>query len=170
MNMKKQLKSCLYCQKKVPKDRKIYCSYECSWRDYKRKNRERIYKQWREYYERRKKKDPNWLHKTYERRKFNEPNYWEKRKKYGKISRAKIRKEVIEHYGGKCKCCGETVYEFLGIDHINGRGTKHRKSISYHIYSWLRRNNYPKGYQVLCHNRNLAKGFYGDCPHKKRRI
>lgn len=32
---------------------------------------------------------------------------------------------------------------------------------------WQRKNNYPKGFQVLCHNCNLAKGFYGKCPHQK---
>lgn len=31
---------------------------------------------------------------------------------------------------------------------------------------WLRRNNYPNGFQVLCHNCNMAKGFYGKCPHQ----
>src|SRR5262245_47553294 len=33
------------------------------------------------------------------------------------------------HYGTECACCGETHIEFLGIDHINGGGHKHRKEI-----------------------------------------
>jgi len=56
----------------------------------------------------------------------------------------------------------------LGIDHINGGGGKHRKELTIQgitIYIFLKRNNYPKEYQVLCHNCNLAKGFYGECPH-----
>ena len=32
---------------------------------------------------------------------------------------------------------------------------------------WMIKNNFPKGFQVLCHNCNLAKGFYGKCPHEK---
>ena len=43
-------------------------------------------------------------------------------------------------YGGyKCTCCGETEPKFLSIDHT--------------------------GYQILCHNCNMALGSYGYCPH-----
>lgn len=51
------------------------------------------------------------------------------------------------------------------IDHINGGGTKHRKQIGSHIYNWIKNNEFPEGFQVLCFNCNLAKGFYGVCPH-----
>jgi hypothetical protein len=37
---------------------------------------------------------------------------------------AKLRGEYIEPYGNKYKCCGETTYEFLTIDHIQGDGDK----------------------------------------------
>jgi hypothetical protein len=47
------------------------------------------------------------------------------------------------------------------MDHINGGGTKHRKSISTDIYQWIKNNNYPDGFQVLCHNHNMEKAFYG---------
>lgn len=79
----------------------------------------------------------------------------------------KIRKEVIEHYGGKCACCGETFIGFLAIDHINNDGYKHKKQFggSMAITYWLRQNKYPKGFQVLCHNCNMAKAFYGGCPN-----
>lgn len=32
---------------------------------------------------------------------------------------------------------------------------------------WCRRNGYPKGFRVLCHNCNMAIGFYGYCPHSR---
>ena len=87
---------------------------------------------------------------------------------------AKIRLECLIHYSGgipKCVCCGETEIKFLGIDHINNDGAKHRKQLSRgsRITYWLKRQGYPKGYQVMCHNCNLAKGFYGICPHKKHK-
>ena len=73
-----------------------------------------------------------------------------------------------------CVCCGESYYEFLAVDHIEGGGNSHRKSLSKtnsvhygDLYNWLIKNNFPKGFQILCHNCNLAKGFYGSCPHKK---
>lgn len=77
-----------------------------------------------------------------------------------------IRREVLEHYGSICTCCGEREQKFLCIDHIGGWGNKHRKEVKTKIYAWLIKNNYPEGLQVLCHNCNMAKGFYGICPHK----
>ena len=89
----------------------------------------------------------------------------EKRKEDGR----KRRIEVIKHYGNKCKCCSEKEFKFLAIDHINGKGKKHRFSVcsgsSDAFYRWIVKN-YPDYLQVLCHNCNLAKGFYGKCPHK----
>jgi hypothetical protein len=83
------------------------------------------------------------------------------------------RKEVLDHYGSKCACCGESCYEFLTIDHINNDGKEHRKLIGQqHLYHWLRKNGYPDGFQILCWNCNSAKHHYGVCPHlaKKKRI
>jgi hypothetical protein len=81
-----------------------------------------------------------------------------------------LRQTVLSHYGNRCTCCGETTYEFLAIDHINNNGAKHRKEIGLggsRIYRWLKDNNYPDGFQVLCHNCNQAKGHYGECPHQR---
>lgn len=81
----------------------------------------------------------------------------------------KLRTDVLNAYGNKCQCCGESHREFLAIDHMNNDGTEHKKSLSLKsaqaFYTWLRKNNYPQGFQVLCHNCNMAKGFYGRCPH-----
>ena len=81
--------------------------------------------------------------------------------------RNRVRKEVIEKYGGKCNCCGESNLVFLAMDHIDGGGGKHLKQIKNHISFWLRKNNYPIGFQVLCHNCNMAKHILGVCPHVK---
>jgi hypothetical protein len=85
----------------------------------------------------------------------------------------RVKLEVFQYYSGGtpvCKCCGESNMAFLSIDHINGRGTQHRKEIriqsGIRFYFWLRRNNFPLGYQVLCHNCNQGKWAYGECPHK----
>ena len=85
-----------------------------------------------------------------------------------------VKKEVFDHYGNNCTCCGEKEIAFLSIDHINGNGVKHRLQISglkregagSRTYSWLRKNNYPPGFQVLCMNCNWAKSR-GGCPHQK---
>ncbi len=82
-----------------------------------------------------------------------------------------LRHEVLCHYASaptpNCSCCGESHYEFLAIDHINGGGTKHRKGRGAAMMAiWLKKNNFPEGFRVLCHNCNLSRGFYGFCPHE----
>lgn len=81
-------------------------------------------------------------------------------------SRARLRAAIFDHYGTKCVCCGETEPKFLCIDHINGGGAKHVREIGGNFYHWLKKSGYPEGFQVLCHNCNMAKGFYGSCPHQ----
>lgn len=79
-----------------------------------------------------------------------------------------LRMEVILAYGGRCVCCGESQYEFLALDHVNNDGASHRASsscIRRRIYHWAKMNDYPDTLQVLCHNCNCAKGYYGYCPH-----
>ena len=49
-------------------------------------------------------------------------------------------------------------------------GNKHRKQLKafgVELYAFLRREGWPPGYQILCHNCNLSKGYYGLCPHWK---
>jgi predicted transposase YbfD/YdcC len=65
------------------------------------------------------------------------------------------RVEVLEHYGGKCVCCGETEPYFLAVDHISGDGNSHRRKINKWgsgFFKWLIDNQFPDGFQVLCHN------------------
>jgi hypothetical protein len=91
------------------------------------------------------------------------------RSKIAKKINHKLKQEVISHYGGKCKCCGEDHWEFLTIDHVGGGGAEHRRKIGggNKIYYWLRKNNYPKGFRVLCVGCNFSLGMYGYCPHQK---
>lgn len=87
--------------------------------------------------------------------------------------RSNVRKQVLTHYGGdppKCACCEETELNFLSLDHINGGGKKHRKAIGSHFFEWIIKNNFPHGFEVLCFNCNYAKGFFGICPHKAKKI
>jgi hypothetical protein len=91
-----------------------------------------------------------------------------------RVYRIALRNQALELYGKTCACCGEHRYEFLDIHHVEGGGNKHRKSISgnknfggYLFLLWLKRNNWPSGFQVLCSNCNGADGFHGECPHQK---
>lgn len=85
------------------------------------------------------------------------------------------RLKALQHYSGAdvpfCACCGESQVEFLALDHINGGGARHRRGgqSASSIALWVQRHGFPPGFQVLCHNCNLAKGFYGVCPHQHQR-
>lgn len=80
----------------------------------------------------------------------------------------KLRLEVLTALGGHCVNCGQTYEGFLTIDHINNDGAAHRKTVpSNNLYYWLRRNNYPPGFQLLCWNCNCFKGCRGVLPDGK---
>lgn len=94
---------------------------------------------------------------------------------YKKIYDRNQKQIVVDNYGGKCNCCGESKIEFLTIDHVNNNGAEDRKlhkdKTGSGMYRWLIKNNFPKdNYQLLCFNCNCAKGFYGVCPHQKLKI
>ena len=92
-----------------------------------------------------------------------------KRLAWTKQYNQQVKIEVFKHYGGKCKCCGESILEFLAIDHRNGGGYKHRLALGFlgmRFYFWIRRNKYPKNLQILCHNCNQATSWKRECPHK----
>ena len=72
------------------------------------------------------------------------------------------RQEVLKRYGNICAFCGEGFIPFLTIDHINNDGHEHRTKFGNGLYAWLRRNNYPDGFQTLCFNCNCGKSKIGD--------
>ena len=109
-----------------------------------------------------------------------------------KAYRARDRLLALQAYGGehpKCSCpsCEEDRLPFLSIDHINGDGSQHRKELRTAqkrtketfkhdrtagsdtepggsvFFRWLRKNNYPDGYRVMCYNCNTARAN-GPCP------
>lgn len=91
-----------------------------------------------------------------------------------KARREKHRQQVLQHYGNKCACCGETEEHFLTIDHINNDGAKHKRALKRTdpatMRKWIIDNNYPDIFQILCYNCNCAKGKLGYCPHSKVRL
>lgn len=103
-----------------------------------------------------------------ERDKWRSPEALARRKKKAKvrnqIRRTKRRRETrllaIAHYGGCCAWCGETIGQFLTIDHINENGAELRRLVKAQrneIHLWLWKQGWPTGYQILCFN----------CQHKK---
>jgi hypothetical protein len=102
---------------------------------------------------------------------------------YNRKSSLKLKRQVMDAYGGECACCGETELVFLTIDHIDDNGAEHRREMAAErgngtteysqagarTYRWLRDNGFPQGFQVLCANCNCGKHWNGGvCPHEMK--
>jgi len=82
------------------------------------------------------------------------------------VYKMKLKIEVLVHYSTRnypvCAQCGIRDIDVLTIDHIKGGGSEHKKvlgSLGSKLYYWLRQNDYPLGYQVLCFNCNFKKSL-----------
>ena len=96
---------------------------------------------------------------------------WNKLSHRDKRKRTSLRERVLEKLGRFCACCGETINQFLTVDHINNDGYLDRrtekrgntKSLFRKILSGERTD-----LQILCWNCNLGKNVNGGvCPHIK---
>ncbi len=101
---------------------------------------------------------------------------YQRTKASGKLARKryydKWKKQVFDHYGYQCVCCGEDEHRFLTIDHMNDNGAQQRELVGagYVFFKWLVANNYPNDYRVLCHNCNTGRFRNGGkCPHETRK-
>ena len=107
-----------------------------------------------------------------------------------KVRRDSLRQSVLLGYSKRhsnsdipsCNCCGENSHtEFLAIDHVLGR--KQMDSVpelvkigyssklkDYFLYEWIVDNNFPEGFQILCHNCNQSKANtkHNSCIHGNR--
>lgn len=57
----------------------------------------------------------------------------------------KLKTELLKQYVKACNCCGESIIQFLTIDHDEGNGNLHRKELfkynvgGVHMYRWLKK-------------------------------
>lgn len=84
---------------------------------------------------------------------------------WGRRNHRKLRAAVFDHYGWACACCGST--ERPSIDHVNGDGVEHRRSVGINTgtktYHWLIANGFPEGFQTLCGPCNASKRSGTSC-------
>ena len=125
--------------------------------DYNIKNSEKRRVYARKYYTNNKNKIN--AYKT--RYRQNHPNI---NRKSIRKTKDKVRDMVFSHYCKnqvQCIRCGYSDIRALSIDHINGNGAKEREKLKinggYMFYKWLRDNDFPEGYQVLCMNCQFIK-------------
>jgi len=129
---------------KTPAQRVAYNAYMKAWREEKLK-------------------DPEWRKKDQERRAAYDDRNLHRKASYN----IRRRMAAVLSYGGACTCCGESRYEFLTFDHIDGRQSgKPRVGGELGgaaLTRWLHNNNYPGGIQIMCYNCNNAKHKLGGC-------
>lgn len=75
----------------------------------------------------------------------------------------KLRSAALSYYSDdklECALCGIKEYTYLCLDHIDGGGTKQRAENSAlrgkAVYAWVKKNDYPLIFRVLCYNCNFA--------------
>jgi hypothetical protein len=141
------------------------------WTEYYAKKREHILERRKQRYQENHEKE---LEQCRLYRKTHREETRSCQKKYKEKNRIRLRDYyrkkkaiIIEAYGGKCECCGDSHFEFLTIDHINGGGRRDRaKRVGSSFYARLEKLGFPKDeYRLLCMNCNFALGKYGHCPH-----
>ncbi len=146
---------------------------KAAFRRYAQDNKEQIREYHKKYYQANKgklrkqqkarydiiKDNPDRKLREYKRRR----QWWEENKELHRgIARTawhKLKKEVLIYYSNRemrCAKCGFADIRALSLDHIGGGGCEHRRQIK-NFYSWLRKNGYPRGYQVLCMNCQFIK-------------
>ena len=96
----------------------------------------------------------------------NDPAFSERKRKYLREYDQTLRRAAFDAYGGVvCVRCGNTEFDQLQLDHVNGDGAEHRRLIvgaprqgGIAFYRKLRALGWPHDppLQVLCHvcNRN----------------
>jgi len=99
-----------------------------------------------------------------ERIRRNAKRFRMKNPNYSRDQYFKLKKKFHDMYGNRCLCCGETMEEFLTLDHINGQIGKKRDHSS-KAYKNATDTYNPSKYRILCMNCNHSIGMRGYCPH-----
>lgn len=125
---------------------------------YAERNKEKLREYMREY-SRTHRKQAN------EGAKKNYPKYKENKREYQRELTNRYKNQFLEMYGNACSCCGETIFDFLTIEHKQGQMKATRRT-GLVAYRDAVKEYRPDSYEVLCWNCNCAKGKLGYCPHK----
>jgi hypothetical protein len=105
-------------------------------------------------------------------RESQSPEWRAQRNAQARLRRFTLRKRVVQKYGGRCVCCGESNSLLLNIDHVNGDGKYERAfdkggNIYSGFLSRLDREPVSSRYQILCFNCNIGRHMNdGMCPHQ----
>lgn len=157
-------KKCEICNKLLIKQQERFCSKKCQHIGHKVKN-----PVWTKEYA----KEYNKKYRQENKERLLELNrIWcsknrEHVREENRKERERLKMEVLGRYSSNKICCAYCGFEdtrALQIDHIDNNGAEERREklgnrtcAGTTFYRWIRRQNYPDGYQVLCANCNIIK-------------
>ena len=145
----------------------IGTKYTKEWRE---KNKERFQKYCKDYRQKNKEKlgeyHKLWYLKNRERILANKEHH----NKLRSLNRHKVKTEILNLLGNKCKICGYSGLA-LQIDHVNGNGKRdklYRGTDNYYRHILKEIKNGSKEYQLLCANHNWEKALSKGEIHNNR--
>lgn len=168
INTEAVMRTCRKCGEEKPLDAFEVVNKERGWRRHQCKACKRQYHQeWAERSREHIRQKRREYHEANREQIIDRVNKWvkenpQKRRKNYLAYYYRLQDAAIRAYGGyKCKWCGIDEPLVLTLDHINNDGAEHRKELGTlggaPFYRWLKENDYPDGFQVLCMNCNHAK-------------
>lgn len=87
-------------------------------------------------------------------------NHQENRERTNAINRKSVKKlfnEILDHYGHECFICKSI--DKLCVDHIGGCNKNEEYKMGISLWIWIRKNNFPLGFRILCSKCNLLDGM-----------
>jgi len=130
------------------------------------RNKERLRQYDQQYYSENKAK----INQYQEQYRHHHPERKIRQRLMQKAKRKATYEQLLQIYGNKCACCGESNRLFLTLDHINGGGYAERKALKNYPFRCVgkaTREPDRSKYQILCFNCNCGKNRNnGICPHK----
>jgi hypothetical protein len=165
-------KICGGCKLAVPRDEQHFGRCSKTFDRFQSRCRVCIAAQKKEHYARTK---PQQRARQLRYQQENRPRLYEYNARWQRDRNAKLRAEMIEAYGAKCACCGESEPLFLDLDHIHNDGADHRREFGRDriaILQSLREQGWPRdNVQLLCCNCNQGKARNGGiCPHHTKNL
>jgi hypothetical protein len=153
-------KNAEYNKKSYIKHKETRCAHS---KEYRTENREKVLEKSTEHYHSNKEYYKQRNRESYLRNRL-------RRSIESQQQRAFIKETIMKHYSNgdiKCVECDINDIDMLTLDHINNNGAEHKREIGSHrkdckgigMYGWIVKNDFPKGFQVLCWNHNIKKGL-----------
>jgi hypothetical protein len=88
----------------------------------------------------------------------------EKRKIIVQEKNKELFNEILNYYGHQCSIIDCGGIENLRVDHIGGKDNGDGYLKGHKLWRWLKKNNFPPGFRILCQRCNALDGYHRNSP------